>query len=446
MSKRSLSPNPLPPAKRIHTTGPHLPAKSPFSFNDSLYDELILCIFSHLSWFDLCAAQATSTNWCRLACDNTLWKNLYLRVFGRSRLRGSRGYVIRADGREVRPLPGRIHIKQEPIKDWKWMFRVSSNWKNGRCAIEELETDCGSLSPSPSETHVLLAGPLTIVASSLPSDVPKVNISTSAANTFGLACESRSNGGPYHISTLAIDQSPPLHGHSRLAVFLSSGEFTIFSINPSQLSASVRNLTFLPSRGRSRVNSVHHAAYHHPLLVTLSTNFTLSLYDLSGDSVVLTQTLTSFTSFPPSSMVLSTTSSTRYKLILAYTIPVYPEHWSVGVTELIISGSKSPAAALTSMLSDTLQWSLEPVRVVSTRTTRAIDTPLGFFDDEKLRSLHEQYSRKVSCVTGTQTDGKWVVLAPAEATPAGVSSGSSFTSVSSSINTPDTPDTEAAIR
>lgn len=132
MSKRALSPNLLPPAKRLHTTGSHrATTRAPFSFNDSLYDELVLSIFSHLSWVDLCSAQATSTHWCRLASDNTLWKNLFIKVFGRSRLRGSRGYAIRSDGREVRPLPGRIHSKPDPVMDWKWMFRISSNWKRG---------------------------------------------------------------------------------------------------------------------------------------------------------------------------------------------------------------------------------------------------------------------------------------------------------------------------
>ena len=45
------------------------------------------------------------------------------------RLRGVRGFIGRGDGREVRPLPGRA--KAEDVKDWKWMFRISSNWRTG---------------------------------------------------------------------------------------------------------------------------------------------------------------------------------------------------------------------------------------------------------------------------------------------------------------------------
>ncbi|KAG6842155.1 hypothetical protein C0991_001648 [Blastosporella zonata] len=445
MSKRALPPASLPPAKRLHTVASQLGTTetAKFSFNDSLYDELILCIFSHLSWVDLCAAHATSTNWRRLASDNTLWKNLYLAAFGRSRLRGSRGYVTRSDGREIRPLPGRVQLNSESTKDWKEMFRISSNWKNGRCVTEELEGSqplaqvSNSEPPSPSfcEIHVLLAGSLTIFASSRPSDLPTINLSTST-NKFRLECESSSGSGPHQITTLAIDQSPPLYGHLRLAAFLSNGEFSVFSVNPANLSSSVRKLTYLPSRARSRGSPAIQSVYNHPLLVTLSHDetFSIALYDLSGNNIVRTQTLTSFTSFPPSSIVLSMASPTTYKLVLAYTVPVYPAHWSIGATELIISGPRTSSPS--SPTSTFSQTSADPMCVVSTRSIRALDVPPGFFDDDKLRSLREQYGRKVSCVTDTQTDGKWVVLAPAETTPASTSS-ISFSSIPSSINTQD---------
>jgi hypothetical protein len=130
MSKRSLSPAYLPPAKRIHLAGNHgyhLPKI--LSFADALYDELILYIFSHLSSVDLCRTQATNRNWARLAGDNELWRNLYLKVYGRTRLRGAKGFIGRLDGRQVRPLPGRAQA--DDPRDWKWMFRISSNWRKG---------------------------------------------------------------------------------------------------------------------------------------------------------------------------------------------------------------------------------------------------------------------------------------------------------------------------
>lgn len=131
MSKRAHSLSLLPPAKRFHASGHATthPITQILNFENSLYDELILCIFAYLSWSDLCTTQATSRNWARLAADNELWRKQYLSVYGRTRLRGTKGFIARLDGREVRPLPGRAKADQH--KDWKWMFRISSNWRKG---------------------------------------------------------------------------------------------------------------------------------------------------------------------------------------------------------------------------------------------------------------------------------------------------------------------------
>ena len=158
--------------------------------------------------------------------------------------------------------------------------------------------------------------------------------------------------------------------------------------------------TYLPLGRSPRTTPIVQAVYHHPLLVTLSESFHLSLYDIGADSVTHTQTLSSFTSYPPSSLVLSTPSPTTYKLILAYAIPVYPAHWTVGATELIISSTEA-----------------ERMVVTNTRTTRAIDIPPGWVDETKMRAVREQWDRKVARVADTQTDGKWVVLAPGQNFP-----------------------------
>lgn len=129
MSKRSHSPDILPTPKRRYTLATRTFVPRPLSFDKCLCDEVILHIFSHLSWEDLCWTQSVSKNWARLAGDNELWKKLYVKECGRSRLRGSRGFIARQDRREVRPLPGRVQNDQ--YRDWKWMFRISSNWRRG---------------------------------------------------------------------------------------------------------------------------------------------------------------------------------------------------------------------------------------------------------------------------------------------------------------------------
>lgn len=75
MSKRPLSPGlvALPRSKRVHTEGDTsalILHRSLETFDTLFYDELILHIFSHLSYRDLCAVQRTNRNWARLALDN----------------------------------------------------------------------------------------------------------------------------------------------------------------------------------------------------------------------------------------------------------------------------------------------------------------------------------------------------------------------------------------
>ncbi|OBZ66562.1 hypothetical protein A0H81_13471 [Grifola frondosa] len=388
MSKHTLSPAPLPPSKRLHTRSmleSHPPTAPRSSFDTVLYDEIILVIFSYLSWTDLCAIQCTNKNWARLALDNQLWKSLYLAEYGRARLRGVRGFIGRGDGREVKPLPGRV--KAEEVKDWKWMFRISSNWRTGRCSVEHFDTGVERASSAISsqskvvedQTFVVLAGDITIIASSLPSSFPSISLISPRHTTHVLKCPSSRLGVTTQITALALDQSPPSCGqHSRVICFLSTGEFCLFSINHHTPSSSSRLLTYVPSSKTARTSPIIQAVYHHPLLVTLSQSFHLSLYDLSSNTVAHTQTLTSFTSYPPSSLVLS---------------HLPPRHTN-SFSQLIISNGENSR-----------------MEVSATRTARAVDVPQGWVDEQKLRAMREQWARKVSRVADTQTDGKDILLA-----------------------------------
>ncbi|KAF8622691.1 hypothetical protein AX15_006790 [Amanita polypyramis BW_CC] len=403
MSKRPLSPPPLPPAKRPELGPGGHSQISPLPLQNSLYDELILCIFSHLSWADLCAAQATNRNWSRLARDNALWRNLYIGSFGRPRLRGGGGTFGCTDGRELKPLPSRA--KGREARDWKWMFRISSNWRKGRCAVESWLAP--PLEAPQAPHHILLVGSLIISASSRPSSSPSIHL-LGLTNLIHNLYYPTSHPGLYHITALARDQSISNANHTRVATFLHNGEFCIFHVEHSDPTLSRVQMAYSPAR---RFTNITRVVYHHPILIALSESFSLSIYDLSSGSVRHSQTLTSYTSYPPTSLVLSAPSPEIYKLLLTYSVPVYPRHWSVGVTELIIAG---PSPVPTSSFSSFLHRSSTPMTVISTRTIRAVDVPQGWMDENKLRHMQEQWSRKVSRVADTQTDGKWVILAPAD--------------------------------
>lgn len=76
MSKHRLSPIPEPPAKRQHTLSSSPIARLQLTFDSALYDELILSIFAHLSWADLCVVQRTNKNWARLSSDNQVHNSI----------------------------------------------------------------------------------------------------------------------------------------------------------------------------------------------------------------------------------------------------------------------------------------------------------------------------------------------------------------------------------
>ncbi|KAL5507328.1 hypothetical protein ACEPAH_6784 [Sanghuangporus vaninii] len=421
MSKHRLSPAPLPATKRQHTSTDQIVLSTPLlNFDSSFYDELVLVIFSYLSWTDLCAIQSTNRFWSRLASDNQLWKTQFIREYGRSRLRGSRGFVNRHDSRAIRPLP---HTHKSNPKcddsnnvDWKWLFRISLNWRRGRCRLERfkdpLDLVPGSRTYLSGTAHgcALLAGSMTVTTSSLPGLSPHVYLHKHGAAPCILKNKLKEQSAT-HITALALDQSPPSASGDKLrvAAFYDTGEFSIFLVDHSQPQHSRCLLTYHPRNKTDRTAPVRQAAYQHPLLVTLSHSFKLSLYDLT-DGVVHTQTLTSFSSYPPTSMVL-TSGPKGYKLVLAYSAPVYPSDWSVAVTVLTISPANPDLAASDDREEED---SLRPFTVVTSKTVHAFDVPIGWLDEAALCVMKEQWSRRAARVADVQTDGKWVVLAPAD--------------------------------
>ena len=302
-------------------------------------------------------------------------------------------------------------------------FSVCVSYFSGRCSVEHFPSSLAftesnehiPTSPKAQQlhphTHILLAGNVTITASSTRTQAPAMIFAAPNHPPYSLGCPEISDGIHTQITMLALDQSQPSvheHQHVRLISFLSTGAFHLFSVNHVTPSASHHVGTYAPqaSVSRARVTPIVQSVYHHPLLVTLSESFHLSLYDLSNpEHITHSQTLTSYTSYPPTSLVLSCPSPSTYKLVLAYAVPVYPEHWSVGATELIIRNDRTEASthAATSMLT-----------VANTRSTKAFDIPPGWVDEHKMQAVKEQWSRKVTRVADTQTDGKWVILAPGD--------------------------------
>lgn len=263
----------------------------------------------------------------------------------------------------------------------------------GRSRVEELswpELDAGSFS-----VHIALAGGLIIAASPLLSTIPRLILQAGDLETSSICPVEQ--GTPRRITTIALDQSQPADSTYRLIAFYSTGAFSLFLVHPSKLKDSREMLTFTPSSRPSRSGTVIQAVYHHPLLVVLSSRFDLTIYEAQSSEngrryeIRNRQTLTSFTSHLPTSLILSSPSPGIYKMILAYTVPIYPAHWTAGITEVVISS----------------------FTVQSTHSTTAFDLGSTWvpLTPELNEVLNEQNDRKLASVSSVSTDGRYVVLA-----------------------------------
>jgi hypothetical protein len=68
------------------------------------------------------------------------------------------------DGREVKALPGRARV--DGVKDWKWMFRISSNWRTGKHNMLSAGCQgCASNSPQVAATSSVLRNQSTSIGS-----------------------------------------------------------------------------------------------------------------------------------------------------------------------------------------------------------------------------------------------------------------------------------------
>ena len=251
--------------------------------------------------------------------------------------------------------------------------------------------------------RIILAGIYTIISSPQSSQSPSILVLSASGSKHIVHVAPIRTQHLVRVTALAVDQSSLTSANLYIAACLSNGDIYVH-----ELHSHPRKHYYAPPFKTPRTAPVIQVAYCHPVLVTLSESFTLSVYDLTHEGMQLIHVLTSFTSFPPSSLVLTMPESQTYKLILTYASPVYPAHWSVGITEVILSNPTlhSPTLAFTSPTRG-------PSLLLSTRSTRAFDIPAGWIDETKLRVVREQWGRKVGSVAGTQTDGRWVVLAPA---------------------------------
>lgn len=267
----------------------------------------------------------------------------------------------------------------------------------------------GLYSP-PLVAHLLLIRDLILYASGQALATPTVHVFQSSLGSGLSIPYGPLPGSRVSVTALCLDHSSAI---VRLAIFYSDCTWAVHTIDYDH-----RMTTPTYTYGRRGVvelrTPIIQAAYHHPLLVTLTTSFCMSIFYLPSPpaSPILKHTLSSYSGFTPLTMTLSRyRTPEQYRVLLAYASPIYPAHWGPCATDITLStqsvGAFSSSAATTSS-------PLPPVKIVSSSSTNN-QLPVGWIPDGTPDGIPDElrlrWSRKVSHVSGIQTDGKFVVFA-----------------------------------
>lgn len=193
-----------------------------------------------------------------------------------------------------------------------------------------------------------------------------------------------------HSATSAVANGTRNARNIHLACFYESTAFEIFSIPPDKPTATLRTHLCHPRRRASPVRS---SLYHHPLVIAMSSELELSIWNLDqADSSGLVKapihSTRTFSAFPPLSLSLSSASSAS-KLFITYCMPVYPAHWLPAACELVID----PHGTVSS----------------SRKSKSFIASSNGWATVDEREAMEAEWSRKLGAVKLLETDGKFVV-------------------------------------
>ena len=322
----------LPISKRTRTRHPddHL---------DSLSDELLIHILQLLPLETIIQCQRLSRRFYTLAGDSQIWKSLYYTRFVLPRalripgIRTARDDLLNFSSKKSRWLSEDALVNPVDGKEtnWKGQYKLRHNWSIGACDIQEIHVADRAAVPS---MQVKLA--------------EKVVVTTDkeGLRAWGLRDKELIAkyplGGDLLPSCLAVDE---LHSENGLgiAVGFVNGGWGVWRLD-------TKEKKFVPTyrHPESSNGKLGAIAYAHPYVLTITDSQRLSLYtfDLEQGSTVpdtntastprLLASLQSHTSWPPLSLSLRPTSSYLIASI-AYSLPVYPRGYTVGIQELHLS-------------------------------------------------------------------------------------------------------------
>jgi hypothetical protein len=339
----------MPAKRRRSSTSDHSPlsvskrarTRHPDDHLDGLSDELLIHILQLLPLDTLVQCQRLSHRFYTLAGDSQIWKNLYYTRFVLPRVlripgirTAPRDEVLNFSSRRSRWLSEDALVNPVDGKktNWKGQYKLRHNWSIGACEINEIPVADRPAVPS---MQVKLAEKVVVTADR-----------EEGLRAWGLkdkeAIAKCPLEGDLVPTCLAVDE---LHSEGGLGIALgfTDGGWGVWRLD-------IKEKKFVPvyrhpGSSNGRLGAI---AYADPYVLTITDSQRLSLYTfgpvpdgtLSNAAAVSTPrllaSLQSHTSWPPLSLSLRPTSSSLIASI-AYSLPVYPRGYTVGIQELQLS-------------------------------------------------------------------------------------------------------------
>ena len=282
-------------------------------------------------------------------------------------------------------------------RPWRELYQISTNWRNGTARATTLGTELRKavLPPVPSSTEVVddareaVRGRLPVEPeddddNTLLQFHHQYIFSASRSGSAVTVHETRPNGSssvigsfestrlgvragsrPITLSEMRLDGSSSSSCPMIMALFYSTGQYALFRLDLPSSSSPRRPFSatevFTSPSPSLHSDPVTTARMHWPLLVTLTESLTLRFLRLSGDresgDVEVDETETPLQSRERWSPVILSLEraddahdsrgqedddSARFSVSLAYSTPVFPASWTVGMQhfELAVSPAR----------------------------------------------------------------------------------------------------------
>jgi hypothetical protein len=206
------------------------------------------------------------------------------------------------------------------------------------------------LVPFPQVPSIAVHDSSTSTLSSSPRQTPIITLSS-----LGLQAERNSNHvrGKVSVVDISVDSSSHETDSTKVYVAYSCGSFSIFTISSISTGESLhtfRETFYQPSPTVPPLHLPVISALYSDLLVTCSSNFVLSFYSLPLPSTLSSDgpitrptrpfnTLRSYVSWFPASLLITSETNSKTTVSLAYSVPIYPSGFTCSLHTFSLSSS-----------------------------------------------------------------------------------------------------------